>query len=136
VNLNQFVSERRRAVFEALLQGNAAIDGQVDSQRLRELQAKGKPQLGATHYRRDAVVFEFIYPESGAASSVLEVVVAAPDRIVYLPVPEWVVEHIWQGEIEGSFHFLADAEAMISRFQSTAFADDARFGGEEPRRRG
>lgn len=135
MTLNQFAAERRRAIFEVLQTGGVP-EGDFDEKRLRELQAKGKPQMGSTHYRRDAVVFEFIYPEPGAASSVLEVAVPSPDRIIYLPVPDWVIEHIWQGEIEGSFHFQSDAEAMIAAFREAAIADDSRFGGEAPRRRG
>ena len=63
--------------------------------------------------------FEFIYSSKGASSTVFQVEVDAPERIVYMPVPSWVIESIWQGEINGSFHFESDARELIDQFTAS-----------------
>ena len=71
--------------------------------------------MGSTRFDASSVVFEFIYPDARAAAAILDVRVASPDRIIFLPVPPWVIEQIWQGEVTGSFHFATQARAMIER---------------------
>jgi hypothetical protein len=107
LNLNEFVAERRNQVFEALSAGKEP-PGEFDRQVLREARAKGKPQFGATRFESDSVVFEFIYPDVTSASAILDVRVA-------MPVPPWVIEQIWQGEVTGSHHFAAQAREMVQR---------------------
>lgn len=75
--------------------------------------------MGATNYEPDAILMEFIYPDPKGSAVLLSVRVSAPERIVFMPVPEWVVESIWQGEIAGSYHFEGDALRMIEEFRAS-----------------
>lgn len=108
----------KRELFDRLSTGAAPSTGTFDPDQLRRAQTLGKPTMGTTVYSPEAASFEFIYGASGQESVVLEVLVPAPEPIVYLPVPKWVVEQIWQGEVFGSFHFRPDAEAMLTAFQA------------------
>ena len=114
MNLNEFVAEKRNLIFEALVAGKEP-PGEFDPQVLREARTKGKPQMGSTRFEADSVVLEFIFPDARSAPAILDVRVASPDRIVFLPVPPWVIEQIWQGEVTGSHHFAAQAREMIAR---------------------
>jgi hypothetical protein len=114
LNLNEFVSGHRKLAHEALLAGREPA-GEFDAQVLREARTKGKPQVGATRYEVDAVILEFIYPDPTGAAAILDVRIPAPDQIVFLPVPPWVIEQIWQGEVTGSHHFAAQAREMLDR---------------------
>ncbi len=57
---------------------------------------------------------------------------------MYLDVPVWVVEQIWEGDVEGSYHFESHARALVSAF--TAALDEeanaTQFGPKAPKRRG
>ena len=115
MTLNAFVAERKRALFEDLQADLAPREGAFDETLLRKARTTGKPQMGTVRYEPDAVTLEFIYPDPNGAAIVLPVRLTVPERIVFLPVPEWVVESIWQGEIDGSFHFEPDARRMVAR---------------------
>jgi hypothetical protein len=119
VGLNSFSVEKRREIFEELLQGRAPKTGEYDDMVFRDATANGKPQMGSMRYAPDAIFFEYIYPSSTGAPAIFTVKVFAPDRIVFLPVPEWVIEQIWQGEITGSYHFEQDAQAMMQKFAAS-----------------
>src|SRR5258708_30976571 len=112
MNLNAFVAEKRLILLEDLKAGKAPREGEFDDATLKEGLVKGQPQLGATHYDPRSIFLEFIFPEPQSSSTVLTVRLDAPERIVYLPVPEWVLESIWEGEISGSFHFESDAMGL------------------------
>ena len=114
MNLNAFAAEKRLELFEDLKAGRTPREGEYDEATLRDARVKGQPQLGATHYEPESIFLEFIYPEPKSYSAVLTVRIPSPERIVFLPVPEWVVESIWQGEISGSFQFESDAERMVA----------------------
>ena len=43
---------------------------------------------------------------------------------MFLPVPDWVIESIWQGEISGSYHFESDAKALVEAFQAELSAEN------------
>jgi hypothetical protein len=66
---------------------------------------------------------EFIYPDSRTAAILLEVRIPTPERVVFLPVPGWVVEQIWQGEITGSYAFESDAIALLEAFRQDLTPD-------------
>ncbi|CAN1557961.1 hypothetical protein MCEMSE15_02508 [Fimbriimonadaceae bacterium] len=138
MSLNTFAAEKRMSIYQALKSGQAPAEGTYDEDRLKEARAKGEPQVGATRYEPHAVVLEFIYPDSRTNATVLEVRVPTPERVVWLPVPAWVVEQIWEGEITGSFAFLSDAELMLSEFSSRLQpeANLSNFGVTAPTRRG
>lgn len=132
-----FVAEKRNALFEDLTAGLSPREGTFDETVLREARTKGKPQMGATRYKPSTVVFEFIYPASAGATIVFSVQVSSPERIVFLPVPGWVIESIWQGEIDGSFHFESDAMALVEQFQGelSSSANEKWFSPQPAKRR-
>lgn len=72
-------------------------------------------QIGSATPFPHNVEFEFILTlEEG--SEVFTISVPAPERIVYMPVPEWVLISVWQGEVSGSYHFESDATRMTDRY--------------------
>lgn len=77
--------------------------------------------MGSTVYSPDSIQCEFIYPDPSSVPTVLTVSLIPPERIVFLPVPEWVVESIWQGEIAGSYQFESDARGMIDGLTEKVF---------------
>ena len=111
MTLNAYTAEKRLAIFEDLKAGREPREGQFDAALLAEGRIKGQPQMGSTRYGPDAIRIEFIYPEHGSTATVLTVTLESPERIVFLPVPDWVVENIWQGDITGTHHF--ESEAMM-----------------------
>ena len=114
--LNAYVAEKRGNIFAALTAGRPPEEGSYDEAALAEGRAKGGPQLGATRFRPDAVLLEFIYPGGVGASTILTVTVPVPERVIFMPVPAWVVESIWQGEIDGSYHFESDARRLVAEY--------------------
>jgi hypothetical protein len=114
MNLNQYAAERRRELYEDLSSGLPPRDGAFDEHVWKTGKAKGQaPQMGSTRFEPNALCFEFIYPDSAGVSTVFTVKLNSPERIVYLPVPTWVIESIWQGDVSGSFHFESDAARLI-----------------------
>lgn len=124
-------------IYEELTAGKHPPIGRFDEHILREGQVKGKPQMGATTYDPNAAIFEFIYPDSNSSATVLQVLVDPPERIVMMPVPEWVVEEVWQGDVSGSAHFESEAMEMLRQFASEleAGANDKLFGKQPAKRR-
>lgn len=137
MNLNAYVAERRRALFDDLRAGRAPSQGDYDENQLREARAKGEVQMGSARLSPHLIELEFIFPDPKAVSSIVTVRLTPPERIVFLPVPKWVVESIWQGEISGSHHFESDAYAMVEalRSQLEPEPNEALFGRQEPTRR-
>ena len=135
--LNQYVADARLRIFEDLQKVLPPREGEYSEQTLRDGQAKGKPQMGSTRFEPDAIVVEFIYPEARSASTVLTVRLPSPERIVFLPVPAWVVESIWQGEISGSHHFESDAMRLVEDFRRELDPETnpKHFGPQAPTRR-
>jgi hypothetical protein len=117
MSLNAYAAERRMRIFEELRAGRTPTEGEFDEAVLREARSKGAPQMGSTHYSPTSIVFEFIYPNSTGAPILLTVTLDPPERIVFMPVPSWVIESIWQGDVDGSFHFESDAGAMLEAFR-------------------
>jgi len=74
--------------------------------------------MGTTRYEPNAIHFEFIYPDSKSSPTVLTVTLEPPERIVFLPVPDWVVENIWQGSIAGTHHFESEAQRLVDEFKA------------------
>jgi len=103
----------RKTVFTDLQAGNAPSIGSFSEELLKEGRAKGKPQMGTTRYKPDQILFEFIFADPRGVATLLVVSVPAPQRIVFMPVPEWVIEQIWQGEVTGSYQFVSDSHRML-----------------------
>lgn len=114
MKLSTFVAEHRRAILAALELGHPPSVGTYSEELLREAKAKGRPQMGSVRYEQHAVHLEFIYPDPLGASAVVTVTIDAPERIVFLPVPPWVIESIWQGDIDGSYVFESEAQIAMA----------------------
>ena len=116
--LSVFAAQHKRQVFDELRKGQPPSIGNYDLDLFNEAKKRGDVQMGTTIYEPQNLVFEFIYP-GGEGALVLKVNVKPPERIVYLPVPEWVVESIWHGEINGSYVFESEAESHIERLRES-----------------
>ncbi len=123
MTLNAYAAERRRAFFEDLQRGWPPRDAEFDEAVFKEGKVKGAPQMGTTRYEPHSIIFEFIYPDAKTTATVLSVRIPSPERIVFLPVPEWVVETIWQGDIDGSFHFESEAMKLVGGLQAELTPD-------------
>lgn len=88
--------------------------GDFDADLLKEARTKGVPQVGTTRYTPDAIWCEFIFSDPSSTAVIVTVRVPAPQRIVFLPVPSWVIETIWQGDVDGSYHFESDARQHLA----------------------
>jgi hypothetical protein len=137
MNLNAYAAEKRLAIFEGLKQGLPPCEGEYDESVFKEGKVKGQPQMSTTRYEPHALTFEFIYPDSNSSASVLSVKIPSPERIVFMPVPDWVVETIWQGEIDGSYHFESEANQLLGRLKNEMGAEDNLkwFGKRQAKRR-
>lgn len=138
MRLQSFCGETRAEIFEALKSGRPPEQGSFDEAVLRSAKAVGtQPQMGATVFSPQQIAFEFIYPNPQGAPIVFAVTIASPERIVFLPVPDWVVESIWQGEIDGSFVFESEVAGRLSALQAglEPAANAVWFGKRAPKRR-
>jgi hypothetical protein len=116
MTLNAYAAELRLRIFEEIKAGREPSLGSFDPLILKEARTKGTPQLGTTRYLPNELAFEFIFPDPKSSSTLLSVSVTPPERIVFLPVPEWVIESIWQGDIAGSYHFESEAMHLLESF--------------------
>lgn len=116
--LNTFAAEAKRTIFEDLLGGRDPSQGTFDPALLKEARTKGQPQMGTTRYEPTHVVFEFIFPEPAGGTVVFPVRLDSPERIVFLPVPGWVIENIWQGDVAGSHVFESDARRLLGELEA------------------
>ncbi len=117
MSLNTYAAEKRLKIFDQLKQGLPPHEGEFDQQTFLDAKVKGQPQMGTTRYEPHAIYVEFIYPDPNSSAAILTVKLDTPERIVFLPVPEWVIESIWQGDIAGSYHFESDARALLAKFE-------------------
>jgi len=132
MSLREFVREQVQAIFAALQAGSAPPIGEYDPAALRECLRRAQPQVGASRFTPDAVVLEFIFQDASLGPAVLSVRVPAPEPIVYMPVPDWVIEDVWQGEVTGSFRFLSEAERLLEAFRAQVFTERNRAYFEKP----
>jgi hypothetical protein len=137
MNLNAFAAEKRLAIYEDLKQGLPPREGEYIEQLFKDGKVKGQPQMGTTRYEPNAIFFEFIYPDPHSTATVLSVRIPSPERIVFLPVPEWVVEKIWQGDVDGTFHFESEARRLVEslRAELSPEANLKWFGKRDAKRR-
>ncbi len=119
MTLNEYSAKKRREILDDLLAGKEPREGQFSRQDLAEAMKLGRPQMGPVVHEPRSLTFEFIFSAPGSDSFVFSVRLDSPQRIVYLPVPSWVVENVWQGDVSGSFHFESDASALIDSFTSS-----------------
>lgn len=132
MTLREFVRDQIRTIFDALKAGNAPPVGEYDPAVLKECLRRAQPQVGASRFLPDAVILEFIFQDASLGPAVLSVRVPAPEPIVYMPVPDWVIEDVWQGEITGSFRFRSEAERLLEAFRAQVFTEQNRAFFEKP----
>lgn len=138
MTLREFVRTQIQTIFDALKAGGAPPIGEYNLAQLKECQRRATPQVGATNFQPDALLLEFIFQDASLGPAVLSVRVPAPEPIVYMPVPDWVIEDVWQGDVTGSFRFLSEAERLLEAFREQVFTERNRvyFGKSDlPKRR-
>ncbi|MBC8065766.1 MAG: hypothetical protein H7Y17_13120 [Chlorobia bacterium] len=137
MTLNAYAAQKRLVLLEALKQGLPPSEGEFDAAILSEARVKGDPQMGSTRYEDHAIYCEFIYPDPKTTATILTVKLDSPERIVFLPVPEWVVENIWQGDITGTFHFESEARRLYEALglELESGANQKWFGPQMAKRR-
>ncbi len=135
--LSAFVAEKRNRIYEDLKAGSPPSEGEYSEGLFKEANSKGSPQMGTTRFEPKSIVLEFIYPDQGGAASVLTVRINTPERILFMPVPAWVIESIWQGEIDGSYHFETEAAELLAAYALLLEAEtnDKWFGPRPAKRR-
>lgn len=117
MNLNAWLAQKRRGILESLTAGQPPAEGEFSEEVLVEGRVKGAPQMGAVRLEPRRVMLEFIYSDPASSATILTVTLEPPERVVFLPVPDWVVESIWQGEVTGSAHFESDAMRLVQAFE-------------------
>ena len=137
MTLNDWAVKKKLELFECLKAGKQPNFGSFDEAVFREAMLKGEPQIGATTFHPLDAHFEFIFPDKQSSATILTVVVESPERIVFLPVPKWVVETIWQGDVDGSYHFESEADQLIGELVAQIEPDNNKqlFGSRRPSRR-
>ncbi len=123
MTLREFVRQQIQQIYEALQQGQAPPVGEYDATTLRECMRRATVQIGTTHYRPDSVLLEFIFTEPSLGPAILTVRVPTPEPIVYMPVPDWVIEDVWQGEVTGSFRFASEAQILLKKLHNQIFSE-------------
>ena len=118
------------------MEGKAPSVGTYSESLLADVRSKGAPQMGSVTFSPQEITAEFIYKDH-SGNLVLTVTVNSPERIVYMPVPEWVIETIWQGDISGSYHFESDALRLLDGLKESIEPSNnaALFGKQSPKRR-
>ena len=119
MKLAEYVAAKKRDLFEELSAGRDPSEGRFDAELLKEARVKGKPQIGSSEFQPNLIRLEFIYSSQTGGTIVFSVEIDSPERIVYMAVPEWVVESVWQGEVAGSYQFESDAREMLKAFENT-----------------
>ena len=137
MTLSEYLAATKRGIHADLLKGDSPKVGKYDADALAKLRSRGEPQMGATVLEPESVRFEFIYPQSDGSAELLAVDVQSPERIVFMPVPAWVVETIWQGSIDGSHHFESDAKNLLLVLSESLepLANKKLFEPQQPKRR-
>lgn len=118
MTLNEYSAKKRREILDDLLAGRDPREGAWDAVLLAEAKMKSRPQLGPLVFFPQHFDMQFLYSDPQGGSLVLTVRLESPHRIVQMPVPAWVVENVWQGDISGSFHFEPDAYALLDAFKA------------------
>jgi len=113
VTLAEFLASTRESILSDLKRGAPPSLGEYDEAVLKEALDLGSPQIGTVTLEPSAAVLEFIYSGTESAPAILAVRVPAPERIVFLDVPPWVIASIWQGEVTGSYRLESEARAML-----------------------
>ncbi len=118
MTLNEYSAKKRREILDDLLAGRDPREGSWNADLFAEAKMKSRPQLGPLVFFAGHFEMQFLYSSPEGGSLIFTVRLDSPHRIVQMPVPEWVIENVWQGEVSGSFHFEQDAMAMLEAFRA------------------
>lgn len=93
--------------------------------------------MGTVTFSPATITLEFLFPEQSSVPTIMPVTIRVSERIVFMPVPDWVVESIWQGDIDGSYHFEQDARDLLAKFEQelTDSGNEKWFGKQLAKRR-
>ncbi len=116
MTLNAYSAKKKLAIFEELKKGQAPSEGAYDEATFKEASVKASPLVGSTRYEPTAIYLEFIYSDPKSTTIIFSVKLTPPERIVFMPVPSWVIENIWQGDITGTHHFESEAKRLYEEF--------------------
>jgi hypothetical protein len=106
-------AQQKREIYEALRRGDGPPIGTFDAEVLRSGREKGEVQMGTTIFFPDRIVYEFLFQDRNGSAVILSVSVEPGERIVYMPVPKWVVENIWQGDVTGTYVFESESRDLM-----------------------
>lgn len=136
MTLAEFTASKKKEIYNDLRQARKP-DGRHDEAALASLLGRSEPQMGATVLEPDKVRFEFIFPQGDGSVELFKIELSPPERIVFMPVPGWVVETIWQGEVAGSHHFESDAKQLLKKLADSLepLANKKLFDRPQPARR-
>lgn len=137
MRLNEFLAAEKTRVFESVLAGSKPEGARCDEALLRALHEKGRATMGTTVLKPWLISFEFVFSMDDGQTEVLAIELDPPERIVHMPVPEWVVENVWQGDVQGSYQFESDAAALVAGFSGElgVEANAKWFERQQPKRR-
>ncbi len=118
MTLREFTNTTRKQVFEALRHRMPPPIGHFDRKTFEEAVQMREVQMGGAHYTPHSVVLEFVFlHDNPGAPLILSVEVETPEPVVFMPVPDWVQEDVWQGEVKGTFRLRSEAERMLNAFR-------------------
>lgn len=107
----------RASIFEELKAKRSPSVGEFEPEKLKQAFERGEPQMGAQKFTPEGIFFEFIFPNPVSGTVILPVFVRMEERIVFLPVPKWVIQNIWQGDISGSYVFESQVEETLEKYR-------------------
>ncbi len=112
-----FVARNKREIWEKLNLGQPPHIGEFNLDVYTAIKSRPGVQIGTVTFSPSSITLEFLFPDPTSISAILPVILSVSERIVFMPVPTWVVESIWQGDIDGSYHFESDANALLAKYQ-------------------
>ncbi|MBX3097666.1 MAG: hypothetical protein KF812_12480 [Fimbriimonadaceae bacterium] len=135
MTISEFVARTKRKILEDLRSNQPPSVGRFDANALEEAKRLGEVRIGTHQIQPYSVTLEFLFGKE--SPSVVTIEVDTPERVVFLPIPDWVIENIWQGDIDGSAHFESHANKLVHGFLAklTPEANPAEFAPRPPRRR-
>lgn len=114
--LGEYVAAARLRAFEALRQKLLPPEGDFDVRMWQEFVDRPAIQMGTTRYEPSKVIIEFVAHRPPDPAAILAVTLTPPEPIIYMPVPEWVIENVWKGEVNGTYCFQSEASLRFARF--------------------
>ncbi|MCS6949110.1 MAG: hypothetical protein NZ520_01480 [bacterium] len=118
MTLREFTNAARKQILEALQHKQPPPIGHFDRKAFEEAMQMREVQMGSAHYTPRSVVLEFVFwHDTPGAPLILSVEVETPEPVVFLPVPDWVQQDVWQGEVKGTFRLRSEAEQMLETFR-------------------